>query len=558
MFIQQYVKSKWIFVLLVAFCFLAFVFVLNQKAPFVLDDYDLSLSHVNHAENGQRLRLNGLQDIVATAHQFYLGKNNGNGRVFVNSGLMFFTGYPKFCFNLVNTGMVGFLLLLVWVLAYGNGKVRWDRLALLLSGFWIFCFSGTACLWGAGSTNYLWSAVYALMFIKTCNYFINNSCPAQLWPFVFLFGFVFGWTQETFVLPVLATFVVMSIVRRGKISFPGLILMASCLAGACFLCLGPGSLKRGQGGTVLGLCLHNLLRGENLPWAEIVKTEVLTGMGLLKSALLAILSLLLGFNKKFRDDNYQVFLLVFWSLALIVGTGLTHAGQPFGATVFALILVLRWADFSPMPSFLRKTLAWAFPACTVASFLFVYNSAKEIYGEYRQSIDYYVENSECVSFQNDPSSHFNRFIFCPPLSIDKNAFHNIVVAEYYSKPFSLFLPKPLFYSLYLDDKLCLPNNRVANTEKFYSLKGLDYVVYKLSADEQIPAKVSVLYDASHQKYDWFSRFKAFVLGKRGYSNMFSGIKVSPIQLHTRHGKYLIVPLADFCKSYVKRIDFAVE
>jgi hypothetical protein len=552
------INSRWLFVLLVAFCFLGFIFALNQQAPFVSDDYDLCLSHVNHAENGRRLRLKGVQDIVATARQFYLGANNGNGRVLANTGLMFFTGHPKVYFNLVNTGMTGLLLLLIWSFAFSKEALRWDRLAFLLFGFLFFCFSGMACLWGIGTVNYLWSAVFALSFIKIWNYFVNNPCSARLWPFVFLFGFVFGWTQETFVLPVLATFVSMSIVRRQKFSFPVLILMAGCLVGACFLCFGPGSLRRGQGGTVLGVCLQSLLHGEKLPWAGVFKTEILTGIGLLKTALLAVFSLLLGLNKKFRDDNYQIGLLVFWSLALIVGTGLTHEGQPFGATVFALILVLRWTESLRMSSLLRKTLAGCFSVCVAVSFVFVYQSAKKIYGEYRRSVDYFVASSDCVSFQNDSPSTFNRFIFCPPISINRDGFQNRVFAEYFSKPYACFLPKPLFYSLYLKDELCLPNNLVANTEKFYSLEGLDYVVCKLAEGEHAPEKVNIRYDVQHRNYDWVSRLKAFARGERAYSDLFTGTEVSPILLCTRHGKYLIVPMTNFCKNYVKSIRFLAE
>lgn len=229
-------KSLWMLVAL-----LCLVFILNIFSPPSHDGLSYAFLGQSTPYSGSVPRVASLMDIFAQQYGDYF-RLGGNGRVLVHGIVACFAGFKLYAlFDFVNT--VVFLLLVIGVLR--EGKVSWKNSKSLLFGFafvwWFIWYANTCSMNAAFAVNYLWMACL------TC-YMMSLWQKLNRWwqvPFFFLYG----WSQECFVLPMIATcaaqaMLTVAFTRKVTVHFRKLVAWFCMCGGAALLCLGPASLGR--------------------------------------------------------------------------------------------------------------------------------------------------------------------------------------------------------------------------------------------------------------------------------------------------------------------------
>ena len=153
--LKKWNESRIISILLYGLIFLL-MFVCNLLTPYLVDDFDYYLSFAT------RTPLTGVTDIFPSmaAHA-----NIMNGRLSAHFLVQLFMLFPKVVFDLVNAGMFS---LLVWLISDYTFSKRNNLLtAAIFCSIWLYepAF-GQVNLWQDGAVNYLWSAVFVLLYLR--------------------------------------------------------------------------------------------------------------------------------------------------------------------------------------------------------------------------------------------------------------------------------------------------------------------------------------------------------------------------------------------------------
>ncbi len=203
-------------------------------------------------------RVASLGDIVRQQYNDYM--NGGNGRVFVHGVVAFFAGFRLYyLFDVINTAMWFFF---VWlILREGGVRIRNASVYLLGAAivWWVLWGAETCSMNAAFPVNYLWTATATVGMMALWRR--NSGWMVPI-------AFFYGWSQETFILPMLAALAGGAVLRflatkqmpwtrRQTVSW---LLM---LTGACFLCLGPAASGRAGGVLTQGLgeAVNKTIRG---------------------------------------------------------------------------------------------------------------------------------------------------------------------------------------------------------------------------------------------------------------------------------------------------------
>lgn len=132
------------------------MFVCNLLTPYLVDDFFYYFSF----ETGEPL--NGVMDIFPSmaAHA-----NIMNGRLSAHFLVQLFMLVPKIVFDVVNAGM---FCMLVWLISGYASKKRNNLLTVaVFCAIWLYQPAfGQVNLWQDGAVNYLWSAVFVLLYLK--------------------------------------------------------------------------------------------------------------------------------------------------------------------------------------------------------------------------------------------------------------------------------------------------------------------------------------------------------------------------------------------------------
>ena len=188
-------------------------------------------------------RIGSLSDIVRQQYWDYL---HYNCRVLIHSVVTFFSAFRLYTlFDALNTGM---WFLLAWlVLRESHVTLKKDGKTLFFGAcvvWWFLWYAETCCMNAAFAVNYLWTACVTVVMMALWRHLTH-------WWMVPL-AFLYGWSQETFVLPMLVALAGGAFLRsinerRLVFTSKQAVAWILMLAGACFLCFGPGSFTRAQG-----------------------------------------------------------------------------------------------------------------------------------------------------------------------------------------------------------------------------------------------------------------------------------------------------------------------
>ncbi|MGN0887092.1 MAG: DUF6056 family protein [Candidatus Spyradenecus sp.] len=331
----QSLKRYWLPLSVVVIVLLG-VFCINW---FCVDDHD-TLAYAfagNNSGFDTTHRVASLADVVHQQMREYLNPP-GNGRVIVHGITALFSGFRLWTlFDVLNTVMWG---LFTWLILH-EGGLRWGRSspwawALGAAGIWWCLWYGETTLNIAFSLNYLWTATATLLAMVLWRRLRWWMVP---------FAFLYGWTQECFVLPMIValagSMVIRSVCTRRVAFTPqqavAWVLMA---VGGAFLVLGPASSSRAAS-TIIG-------DGIGFMIAKIVRSQV-SFMLLLWPPVLAVL-LLWGLWLKRRDwrsilmgslEWWLYFAAAYASYLIISTNGVIRVALPTTMALMVLVIKLR-------------------------------------------------------------------------------------------------------------------------------------------------------------------------------------------------------------------------
>jgi hypothetical protein len=210
--------------------------VLNIITPLIADDYSYSLG------------IQTVYDILASQYNQYF---TWGGRCIAHFLAQFWLLMGKPLFNIANTFVYGFFILLVQF--HITGKIKMNPALFLLINifFWFLVPSwGQNFLWLDGSCNYLWTMTIILLFLVPFRKRQDNSgfnLPAPLlFPF-FLLGILAGWSNENTgaaVLFLLIAYFAVKIVKRKRIVVFEVLGAIGFLIGFSLLITAPGNYIR--------------------------------------------------------------------------------------------------------------------------------------------------------------------------------------------------------------------------------------------------------------------------------------------------------------------------
>ena len=185
-FLEKYRKQVFILILGVA---LMMIYVYNLLTPYWSDDYIYAF---------EARQASSLWDLIKQQYGEYL---SNSGRIIGQFNIRLSLLGSKHIFNVINTGMFGALVLLM----YGNirRKKKYDILLLLFVLLFLWRYTvdfGQTMLWICGSCNYLWGSVFILGFVTLCRHLLENTDkikhPLLAATGVFFFGVLAGWCNE--------------------------------------------------------------------------------------------------------------------------------------------------------------------------------------------------------------------------------------------------------------------------------------------------------------------------------------------------------------------------
>ncbi len=243
---------------IVFFCTCLFIFLMNCLFPLSYgDDYVYSFlwdgangwnMYLDLPENARRVGSFGDIFISQWSHYFTWG-----GRIPAHVLVQFFLWQGKWLFNIFNTAIFMFLLLLLYWMSLG-GRITWklkaERFLFLFFAVWAFCpdFS-VVTLWLTGSCNYLWMLVLLFVFLTfyVRSYFLLPLPMGKLFAvFMFFLGILAGWTNENTVcwLVLLLPAYCYQMRKQGRLSAWMVCGVLGMLFGFSLMMLAPGNQAR--------------------------------------------------------------------------------------------------------------------------------------------------------------------------------------------------------------------------------------------------------------------------------------------------------------------------
>ena len=166
--------------------------LLNVLTPYIADDFTFAYAF----DTG--LRLHSLPQLIKSlAYHYY----EWSGRVVVKFFAQGFTMLPKFVFDLCNAAAYLGLGLVIYRLAAGRRRGRYDVLSFFLieAALWeVSPAFGQTNLWMCGACNYLWASLGLLAFLLPWRYYLQQpfSARPRMAVGMALAGVLAGWLSE--------------------------------------------------------------------------------------------------------------------------------------------------------------------------------------------------------------------------------------------------------------------------------------------------------------------------------------------------------------------------
>lgn len=387
-------------------------------------------------------RIAGVGDIVRQQLTDYCTPGM-NGRVLLHGIVAVFAGFRLYLlFDVLNTAV--FLLLVIGILR--EGGVAWRDPKRLLFGFtvvwWFIWYAVTCSMNAAFAVNYLWTAC-ATCFILNLWGRLSRSHGWAL-PLFFLYG----WSQELFVLPMIAALAAQGILRAvitRRLVFNRCKLAAWLLmcAGAGFLCLGPAAQGRAT---------DSLVRPISVFLRELICLN-LNFVFLVFPALLLAAVLWILFQKRrtciqelFLDSPWWLYLCFAYGLYCAVNYNAVRLTMPTVLAALVCVIRERRVLYAALPALVRFKNAFV---CGALLWIAVAAGHQIVYGlELQHTLRRYTADEQGISTY---TFHTSPLWFYSAHQAFYELWHWTLFRLEYGKPVSpTIIPESLYNTLYLN------------------------------------------------------------------------------------------------------------
>jgi len=298
---------------------------------------------------GEVARIATLGDVVRLQLHDYT--HGGNGRILVHGVVTLFALLHRpLVFDIVNA-LVWMAFVLVLMRAGGVTLSLPNYLRTFLAAFALLWYAQSCSLNSAFAVNYLWMALLTLAMMH-----LWLARPSAWWAPVF---FLYGWTQETFVLPFLfAAGVECVLSLKFKVSGFGsktpmshvkcqAVNLVALALGAAGLVLGPGA--RGRAGAEYASSFWDTVLG----MLAVVPSALLYVAPAILAGLLLLAVRRTSFRRVFGETP---FLSLYLLAAVLMCCALPHNFSPrllMPASLAAFVIIL-CADTTPLSAFITQ------------------------------------------------------------------------------------------------------------------------------------------------------------------------------------------------------------
>ena len=249
-------RSKWISIVFMAMILLLLLFC-NRHTSLVADDYRYCFSFHDGS------RMTNLFQIVPSmaAHRHTM-----NGRVVAHALVQLFLMFPKPVFNVVNAFFFVLLVRLICLPALKHGEHHVLLFLCVFGCLWLLQPEfGQVFLWLDGSVNYLWCAVFCLLWLLPWSRsFLNQAEPSKTARVLLLIGSpVMGAYSENSSVALIFMALVFIALRRfydkKNIPFWMLFSLIGMLAGFFFMMIAPATSANKSAEMRLNILLANFI-----------------------------------------------------------------------------------------------------------------------------------------------------------------------------------------------------------------------------------------------------------------------------------------------------------
>lgn len=320
-------RSAWVSVTIYLFVFL-FVLILNGLSPYIADDFRYLYSF-NDFE-----RIESIPQVITSmrAHRY-----NMNGRLVAHTLVQVLGMLPMWFFDILNAAMLVLQGALLHKIARGRSPRSNKVLMSIFCCIWLFCPAfGQVNLWQDGAVNYLWSAVFALLYLMPFieEYLYGKAIETGFGKFCFLcLSFGMGAYSETVSaaaigMSILLVFLLL-VFRRHRLKPLWLIAIIIATLGYLSIYTAPAQWREKSAEMTFPVLLNNFLSVAAQYWQ-------------LLGVLLVIFAVALVLNLLVRTDSRRVLLaLVFLAGSLAANFIMMFASyytdrSAVGAFVFLL------------------------------------------------------------------------------------------------------------------------------------------------------------------------------------------------------------------------------
>ncbi len=507
--------------------FLGVILGLNASFSFCSDDCVYALSW-SHEMDGIRPHLGSFTTV------WYENVADGH-RPVVHFFVRLFTGWlGKGAFNVANTFMMGLLLLLLYRLAKKTWQISIHETVLMVTLVFLILCKGESYLWCAGSVNYLWAGTFTLAFCLLREHLEKDThFTFSLIPLLCM-TLLCGWVQEGFSLPICFALGIYSLLHLRALSKKKILFYFIYGIGAILLCLISGR------------------RASTIPPPSIIEL-IITQVKIwvtLKGVWLVVLYFLFSKEKRqFLSRNAFELYVILGSYLMISIVGFNGERSLWCANLFAILILLR--EF--------KSPRWLTYVLVIILFPlwgYLLHLGVQIKQNFDTFISIYLHSPEGITYHERVNcGPFARF-FHQSIYQWQSGLHSKTLGEYYGRPFPpLALTRELYDTLYLENRFCIPSNRLSIDGEYYTTETANLIAMPLN---------------SLSEYNW-NKVRTYVT--YSYPNGLiakvqldlAKVKNPPVAhstqtqiLSTNHGTYLLIPKLPLPTKYIKGIKLSYQ
>ncbi len=477
--------------------FLCFVLCMNFLYHAASDDCFYGLFHTIRGALYQNWIVDGYRPIVHTAAYVFCGC------------------FGKWVFNLINTGMMAGLLVLLHRLS-NDRALDFEKCVMGVALVLLVLCKGESYLWMAGSCNYLWAGVGALAFSLLRRRF-ESGCLNERWFWVALpLPLIIGWSQESFSLPIAFAICVSCLYRIKTLSWRHYLFYLSFGVGVVFLLFS----ALGRASQIQEFSIQNVV------------VNILKVVFAAKAVWVMGIALFCACDKaNFIRRNAFELLVVCGSLGMMLVVGFTGERSIWCANLFAIVIVLREFRIS-------QGVAYGLAAIAIAIMLACVVFGVQMSRNWNNMLQMYMASEDGTAFQDRVKTYGLGRFFHQVIYDWQEGIHTKSFAAFYEKE---KLPKvyrrAMYDNFYLKDNICRKENLLPGDGEYYTTPEINTIIRPLKDGEYYDrenARVEVAYDYPQGIITRIRR----EIARRNPPPVSDPNKF--VIVNTQHGRYLLV------------------